>query len=430
MTFPKLLIPCIFLAFISLFLPGVMLPCGAQSSDRAGELYTQYQDQIVQIRVIELKSAKKSALGSGFSVSAKGQFATNFHVISEVVLDPKKFRLEYLDKKGTAHPLKVQAIDIIHDLAIVAADSVSLPFFELRQEPLYKGTRIYSVGNPFDLGMTIIEGTYNGLVENTLYDQILFSGSLNPGMSGGPAIDGQGKLLGVNVATTGNELSFLVPVSFLKVLLDSVTAPAFATPADFTSHITQQLLQNQDTLMSRLMTVEWKLDTLGHILIPREMSGILHCWGESEQDSSDAYSTTSVNCQSHENIELGSGLTTGKIEYDYQWYESKGMNKYRFYHLLQTHFKAIPRPNFGNKEDFTDPRSTTEFVTLAGQRWKVVMCVWGYKKYPGLNDISLKMVMVSRNRESLNVEIQLAGITKERALAFVNKFMGAIRWKN
>ena len=55
-----------------------------------------------------------------------------------------------------------------------------------------QGERIYSLGNPLDVGFAVIEGTYNGLVERSFYPTIFFAGSLNPGVSGGPTLDQQG----------------------------------------------------------------------------------------------------------------------------------------------------------------------------------------------------------------------------------------------
>ena len=85
--------------------------------------------------------------------------------------------------------------------------------FRPRDQPLAQGERIYSLGNPLDVGFAVIEGTYNGLVERSFYPTIFFAGSLNPGVSGGPTLDGQGAVIGVNVAARrdGEQVSFLVP---------------------------------------------------------------------------------------------------------------------------------------------------------------------------------------------------------------------------
>ena len=62
----------------------------------------------------------------------------------------------------------------------------------------------------------MIEGTYNGLVRRSFYPQIFFGGSLSAGVSGGPALDEQGRVIGINVArrVDGEQVSFLVPASF------------------------------------------------------------------------------------------------------------------------------------------------------------------------------------------------------------------------
>jgi S1-C subfamily serine protease len=53
------------------------------------------------------------------------------------------------------------------------------------------------IGNPLDLGFTIVEGTYNGLVDKSYDERIHFSGSINPGMSGGPVAAATGASSGV-----------------------------------------------------------------------------------------------------------------------------------------------------------------------------------------------------------------------------------------
>ena len=95
---------------------------------------------------------------------------------------------------------------------------------------LSKGDRVLALGHPRDLGLSIVEGTYNGQVEHVLTPRLHFTGPLNPGMSGGPAVTPAGALVGVNVATMGEELAFLVPAEFVTRLLDRL--PAVLPAAD------------------------------------------------------------------------------------------------------------------------------------------------------------------------------------------------------
>ncbi|XUM20858.1 trypsin-like peptidase domain-containing protein [Bradyrhizobium oligotrophicum S58] len=135
------------------------------------------------------------------------------------------YRLEYTGADGTQGGVTLLAVDLPNDLALVRVDKQNAPFFSFDKAALDgslpKGERLYSLGNPLDLGFTIIEGTYNGLVEHSYNDHIHFTGALNPGMSGGPAVNAQGQVVGVNVATRrgGQLISFLVPARFAAALL-------------------------------------------------------------------------------------------------------------------------------------------------------------------------------------------------------------------
>jgi hypothetical protein len=422
--------PSVAILFLAL-VPLVALSAPAERPpDPAGKLFSTFQQCVFQIRVIDNTSGKKSTIGSGFSVSSRGLFATNYHVVAELVQEPKRFRLEYVASSGRTGPLRLLDIDVVHDLAVVASDSADVPFFSLNNAGLLKGTRIFSMGNPLDLGMTIIEGTYSGFIEESLYEKILFSGSLNPGMSGGPALDASGAVIGVNVSTAGNEISFLVPAKYLQTLLDTVGRRGGRGAGDFTKRIEEELYENQRQYMSRLLSTEWKQDTLGHCLVPREMGSVFKCWGETPHDSEVLYTVSSVYCANSDDIYLSSELTTGSIEFNYHWFETARLGSERFFRVLQGRFSETGVPNFGAKKELDEPRCNTRFVRTAGSLWKTTLCSWRYKKYPRLHDVSLKMALVNRKSQSMVIDLALRGVSRESAISFCKKFMEALQWRN
>src|SRR5258708_24983580 len=168
-------------------------------SSTAERVYDLAKPRILQIRTLLQSAGRQSSLGSGFLVAADGLAVTNYPVVSQYALDPKPYRLEYLAPDGEKGSLKLLAIDVPHDLAVVRVERSGLPFFEFDPRALSgrlpKGERIYAMGNPLDLGFTIIEGTYNGLVDKSYDERIHFSGAINPGMSGGPVAGSGGRLL-------------------------------------------------------------------------------------------------------------------------------------------------------------------------------------------------------------------------------------------
>jgi len=190
----------------------------ASAVSAAERIYAAAPARLLQFRTLVAGAERQSSTGSGFLVTADGLAITNYHVVSQVALDPKTYRLEYAAADGNRGEAKLLAIDLANDLAVVHLDRRDAPFFAFDEAAmargLPKGERLYSMGNPLDLGFTINEGIYNGLVERSYNERMHFTGALNPGMSGGPAVTAEGLVVGVNVAKrTGAELvSFLVPV--------------------------------------------------------------------------------------------------------------------------------------------------------------------------------------------------------------------------
>jgi S1-C subfamily serine protease len=406
------------------------LPQAQTRPDEANTLYQRHQSCIYQIRVIETISGKKASIGSGFRVSASGHIATNYHVVAQVIDDPDLYRLEYVDSSGRSGGLDIIDIDVVHDLAVVRKTAPEPVFLDLRSGSLAKGTRIYALGNPYDLGMTIVEGTYNGLLEKSLYEKILFSGSLNPGMSGGPVLGREGKVVGVSVSTAGNQVSFLVPVAYLQALLNRIREAGQEDKIDFHDRIEEQLYANQNQYMSRLLSAKWQIDSLGDALVPRPASGIFKCWGNTDKDDDALYGHTHSGCASSDNIYLTAGFNTGRIRYRYDWYVAKGLNRHRLYSLLESRFEDTRYPNAADKEDVTNYTCNTDFVRLGARDWKVAVCSRNYKRYPRLNDMILKMASVSEPDRALLVDIAISGVSEKMALAFVRKIMEELDWRD
>ena len=133
-------------------------------TETAQKIYKRHSASVYQIQIIDINSGEKSVIGSGFSFSKKGLFATNYHVISVVVDTPERYRIEYHKGNEKQGELSLLALDVAHDLAILKGESGKHSFLTLGSSNRLKGDRVYPMGNPLDLGMTIIEGTFNGLV--------------------------------------------------------------------------------------------------------------------------------------------------------------------------------------------------------------------------------------------------------------------------
>ena len=395
----------------------------------ASSLFERGKQAVYQIRVIDVASGDKYSIGSGFQVSADGLIGTNFHVVSAFVHEPRKYRLEYIRSDGEVHPVTLLLTDVVHDLALLKTDQPSETYLELATGELVKGDRIYSMGNPLDLGMSIIEGTYNGLVENSRYRKILFSGSLNAGMSGGPALDSSGKVMGINVSRGEEQMSFLVPVEHLRALLAE-----HATGVEVTDHaerIRNALLGEQNSFYQSLISQPPREKALGALVIPDRLAESLRCWGHSvdEEDEDEKYTSAHQHCRAEDNIFVTQQLYIGAFQYDFELINTSELNRFQFYTLLQEQFA---HPSFGNTNDKEQVDKFTcedDLVRINDHRWKVSTCMRAYKKYKGLFDASMTMVSMDFADRAAVVTVSASGISAEKAVAVFQYIAETVKWK-
>lgn len=399
------------------------------TQDEAEQLFASHKQSIFQIRVIEMATGNKAAIGSGFLIDDNGHIATNFHVVSNFVHQPKRYRLEYATVDGVTGELSLVDIDVVHDLAVTKSDVTDIRPLRLENKTLSKGSRIFSLGNPHDLGLSVVEGTYNGFLEKSLFDKIFISGSLNPGMSGGPTLNHDGRVIGVNVSTAGNQLSFLVPVKFLKPLLKNIINKKPKEPVTLQQRIEQQLLGHQEKFLNKLIESEWQTTELGPFELPGSIDEIFKCWGDSDSNEDALMDHAYSNCFSEDQIYLEQSFTTGGMAYTYDLYRSKDLGSLHFYNLYSREFGRTIRVNSVKKEQLSNYNCHVSFVKLTGKDWKISTCARQYLKYPGLFDVATSIALVTEKDIGLIVQLAVAGVSKDIAMQLVKKFLTNIKWQ-
>ena len=407
-----------------------------QFTDEAQRIFQSYGDAIYQVQTIDLASDKKSSIGSGFQFTKDGLIATNYHVVAEAVQRPTANRLEYLHGKGERGNLKILLVDVVHDLAIVKMEKPGKTFVELGHSSLPKGVKLFSLGNPHDIGFTIIEGTYNGMSDESFIDKIHFSGSLNPGMSGGPALGHDGKVVGVNVSTAGNQISFLVPVEPLRDLQTKYESegPGFNFLAKADDYIQDQLLAGQKKNVDRMLNAKWESVPFGPFMVPGRVNEAFKCWGDSDIQDKNQYQGYHSTCSSQdrqfldENAGSGEAFYTGTYLYRYDSIVGDDdLNLARFYAYYEDQY-SMPLEAYTNagESNVTNFDCNSSFVDIAGKRWKSSFCVRQYKKYPKLYDMHLYMALVGAGRQGMMATEVAEGVSKESALKLAQRFLTEI----
>ncbi|MCB1774724.1 MAG: trypsin-like peptidase domain-containing protein [Gammaproteobacteria bacterium] len=378
---------------------------------------------VFQIRVISRETGKKASIGSGFVFDRPDQLATNYHVVSGYIEKPDVFHLRYLAADGTEGDLELVSVDAVHDLALVRA-TAALGTPLTIAEPPAKGARLYAMGNPLDLGLTIAEGTNGGVLSQTDASRILFSGSLNPGMSGGPTFDDQGRVVGINVSTARNDISFIVPSRFLLSLPNqSQTVEAIKDA------IGRQVNGYQQDYLERIVGTSWETTSVRQMYVPGSISPTIRCWDASPKKKDEQlYRRFSISCKNENDIFLSDRLEVGKVLYEYNWIETDQLDPLRFYRA----YEALNTSQFGGraKEDDVERFDCdTRFVDVNGQPFKTTLCSRAYKSYPQLHDVLFTAAMVGKDNTGFIFNLDLAGTDLQTAIRLITRMLGEIRWQ-
>ena len=392
------------------------------------EVFRSFSDRVVKIEVQETGSAAKASIGSGFFVSPLGHLVTNYHVVAEVVQHPDRYRasLSIGDEEETA-ALEILNVDVAHDLAIVKSETAPARHFTLAEVDAPQGLRLYSLGHPLDLGLNIVEGTYNGFLKHALDERIHFTGSLNPGMSGGPAITAEGRVMGVNVATAGEQVSFLVPVGWAVLLLQETLSPGFQR-GPLVEVVRRQILDYQERFVSELLASSPPRVKLGGFDLPTRPAPYFNCWADANRDDGVGYETVDHQCATDDYIFVSDELVSGQLWFYHRLLESDELNRFQFAELYTDDFQTTYHGMGGSESEVTPFRCHTGAVGERGITFKTVFCVRRYRRLEGLYDMVFKGAVVGRPLVGLETALLASGVSFENAEALVRWYMKEFSW--
>jgi putative serine protease PepD len=177
------------------------------------------------------------ATGSGFVVSKDGLIVTNDHVVDGASQVQVK-----IGTSDSAQPATVVGADPSRDLALLKVDASNLPTLSLGDSSSVSvGDPTYAIGNPFGLDHTLTTGIVSALQRSLqapdgakISGAIQTDAALNPGNSGGPLLDADGNVIGVNSqiqtgSTNGAEggnvgIGFAIPANTVKSFISEAKA--------------------------------------------------------------------------------------------------------------------------------------------------------------------------------------------------------------
>ena len=221
-------------AFVAVVKSGgvaAVVPAPAQPTLQlnAGQVVTSGVDKGAA-KILSAVTTVESGVGSGsaFYISQDGYLLTNKHVVG----DDKFVRVKLSTGRSTVG--EVVRVDKVRDIALLHTDPVPMEALALRSDPGTVGEAVYAVGSPFgqSLSGTITRGV---LSARRVFEGVPFLQSdvaVNPGNSGGPLIDGSGRVIGITViGTAAQGINLFIPIDdVLDKLSLSLHVPVAATP--------------------------------------------------------------------------------------------------------------------------------------------------------------------------------------------------------
>lgn len=176
----------------------------------------------------------REGVGTGFIVDEKGYIVTNSHVVNDG--DTKSIKVQLYD--GRELDGVVLWNDKTLDLAIVKIEATGLTAVELGDsDEVNIGSYAVAIGNPLglDFQRTVTQGIISGMertitVSDGSSSRLTMDGlmqtdaSINSGNSGGPLLNSEGKVIGINSAKaqSGEGMGFAIPINTAKPIIEEI----------------------------------------------------------------------------------------------------------------------------------------------------------------------------------------------------------------
>ena len=213
-------------------------PAASTSPLTIGEIYRRSYKGVVEITVASTSSSnplgqseQQKAQGSGFVLDSDGHIVTNEHVVDNAQSVSVRFW------NGNTYKASVVGSDPSTDLAVIKVDAPSsilnpLPVGD--SSKLLVGDGVVAIGSPFGLEETVTSGIVSALHRQmeapngfTINDSIQTDAAINHGNSGGPLLNAQGQVIGVNSQIRSDSggsdgVGFAIPSDTIRTIADEL----------------------------------------------------------------------------------------------------------------------------------------------------------------------------------------------------------------
>jgi S1-C subfamily serine protease len=198
-------------------------------------------DSVVTVRT----SDDDEVPGSGVVIDPRGYIVTNNHVIAEAAKDPAKYKIFVIFNNGTEVQASLTGRDPKTDLAVLKVDNVEkvTPARLGDSDKLTVGEEVIAAGSPFGLRSTVTHGIVSALHRavstgppegdddtDSVIDAVQTDAAINKGNAGGPLINMNSEVIGINSAGSGGGgsigINYAIPVNEVRAVTDALIRDA------------------------------------------------------------------------------------------------------------------------------------------------------------------------------------------------------------
>ena len=221
-------------------------PAAATSGLSVNSIYKRAYRGVVEVKVNSQTTdpfggtRSQSAEGSGFVYDTDGHVITNQHVVDGAT----SVRVTFWN--GKTYTARVVGTDPSTDLAVLDVDAPSSVLYPLTlgdSSKVQVGDNVVAIGAPFGLAETVTAGIVSALHRQmtspnnfTIDDSIQTDAAINHGNSGGPLLDAQGHVIGVNAQIESDSggsdgVGFAIPSNTIKSIASQLISNGAAQHA-------------------------------------------------------------------------------------------------------------------------------------------------------------------------------------------------------
>jgi hypothetical protein len=172
----------------------------------AEDVFSKVSKSIAQIRAT---GNDRGAQGSGVVIDS-GVVVTNCHVVADASQIAVKVG-------GEVYDARIKVADREFDLCSLSVDGLTAPAVFVASGEWRVGQRVFAIGSPYGLDLTLSEGLISSLRETSRGNLIQTTAPISPGSSGGGLFNTSGQLIGIVTFQhrSGQNLNFAVPAAWI-----------------------------------------------------------------------------------------------------------------------------------------------------------------------------------------------------------------------